>query len=79
VLEPVEPNSTVTIELTYVELLPYKNGVVTCNYPATYTSIQPGALSTQEFNFQLSSGRKIEQLSFVLHPGTPVTLSDSNT
>lgn len=76
VLEPVEPNSTVTIELTYVELLPYKNGVVTCNYPAAYTSIQPGTLGTQQFSFQLSSGRKIEQLSFVSHPGTPVTLSD---
>lgn len=76
VLESVEPNTTITIELTYVELLPYKNGVVTCSYPAKYTSIQPDALGTQQFDFQLSSGRKIEQLTCVSHPGTPVTLSD---
>jgi Ca-activated chloride channel family protein len=76
VLEPVEPNATITIELTYVEFLPYENGVVSYSYPANYESLEPAQLELQHFDFQLSSGRKIKQISFVSHPAAPVTQSD---
>ena len=54
------PDSTITIELTYVELLPYKFGLVNYYYPNDYSLIQPGAINIQKFDLNLISERTIE-------------------
>ncbi|MFN0214676.1 MAG: hypothetical protein ACKVT2_10510, partial [Saprospiraceae bacterium] len=70
---PLPQDSLITIELSYVELLPYKNGTVTYRYPGKYLNIQTDNLVQQHFDFNLSSGRKIETVVFSSHPNvTPI-------
>ncbi|QQS30303.1 MAG: VWA domain-containing protein [Sphingobacteriales bacterium] len=63
----IEPDSTIIIELTYVELLPYKFGIVKYFYPNDYLLIQNTPLVEQSFNLTLSSGRVIENLITTSH------------
>jgi Ca-activated chloride channel family protein len=63
----LKADSVLTIELTYVELLPYRNGVVTYRYPNNYALIQSTALQTQALLFSLSSQRTIDSIA-VLAP-----------
>ena len=72
----VPQDSLITIELSYVELLPYKNGTVTYRYPGKYLNIQTDNLVQQHFDFVLSSGRKIESAAFTSHPNVTPTVSD---
>ncbi len=72
----VPQGAMITIELAYVELLPYKNGTVTYSYPGKYLPIQNDNLVQQHFEFELSSGRKIQNLAFVSHPNVSPTVSD---
>ncbi len=72
----VSQDSLITIELSYVELLPYKNGTVSYRYPGKYLSIQNDNLVQQHFEFMLSSGRKIENVAFSSHPTVIPTVSD---
>ncbi|MBC7777202.1 MAG: VWA domain-containing protein [Phycisphaerae bacterium] len=72
----VPQDSLITIELSYVELLPYKNGTVTYRYPGKYLSIQNDNLVQQHFDLILSSGRKIEDVAFISHPTVVPTISD---
>jgi Ca-activated chloride channel family protein len=69
-------DSSITIELSYVELLPYKNGTVSYHYPGDYELIQSDLLIQQHFDFQLSSGRIIESVDFVSHPNVVPVVSD---
>lgn len=65
--ESLEPDSTITIELTYVELLPYKFGIVKYTCPNNYQLIQNIPFNEQHFNLQISSGRVIENLLMTSH------------
>ncbi len=76
VLQALPKDSTVVIELTYVELLPYKLGVVSYFYPNNYKPIQTTPLVEQSFQLTLYSGRKIESLSMPSHPSATVAATD---
>lgn len=56
------PEYTVTIELTYVELLPYQRNVVSINYPGGYDRIQT-EIDSVDFAVDISSHRGIEKLT----------------
>jgi len=74
---PLKPDSLLTVELTYVELLPYKFGKVTYTYPNAYGLIQTEALQTQTLLFSLSSQRTIESIALKQPDGG--TTSNSGT
>ncbi len=60
-LDSIEPDSTVTFVLKYVELLPYSFGIVNFFYPNDYSLIQDHQLVDQQhFSFELESERTIE-------------------
>lgn len=62
--EEVPVDSSITIELTYVELLPYSFGTVNFFYPADYTLIQGNAIIHQQnFSFTLHSNRTIDEVN----------------
>lgn len=69
----LKPDSVLTVELTYVELLPYKNGVVTYRYPNNYQLIQSEALQTQTLLFSLSSQRTIDTIAVLTPAGGTAT------
>ena len=71
----LKPDSLLTVELTYVELLPYKFGTVTYNYPNDYVLIQPEVLQTQTLLLSLSSQRTIESISLEQPAGGTTTNS----
>lgn len=58
----VKKDSTIVVELTYVQLLPYKFGDVNFSYPNDYRLIQTSILNHQEMNFVLSSARTIDSI-----------------
>jgi Ca-activated chloride channel family protein len=60
--QTIEADSILTVELTYVELLPYKFGKVTYKFPNDYQLIQTTNISTQDFQFYLNSQRTIDSL-----------------
>ena len=60
--KPLPADSSILIELTYVEFLKYKFGKVQFEYPNDYTAIQTDVLNKQEFTFDLSSSRTIENI-----------------
>jgi Ca-activated chloride channel homolog len=89
----LQPDSIITIELTYVELLPYKYGIVTYMYPNDYRLIQTAVVDSQSLRLSLSSQRTIETIAlkqpfggFSINLGTTATveferdlgLADSN-
>ena len=59
------PDSLITIELTYVEFLKYKFGKVQFEYPNDYKVIQTDVLNKQEFTFELTSSRTIENIQLL--------------
>jgi len=69
----LKPDSVLTVELTYVELLPYKNGVVTYRYPNNYQLIQSEPLQTQTLLFSLSSQRTIDTIAVLTPAGGTAT------
>ncbi len=70
ITQPLQPDSTTIIELQYVELLPYEFGNVSYEYPNDYQLIQIQQLDLQEFNFDLVSGRTIENIQMLSHNTT---------
>lgn len=58
----VKKDSTLIVELTYVQLLPYKFGDVNFTYPNDYRLIQNSILNLQEMNFVLNSSRTIDSI-----------------
>ncbi len=60
--QAVDKDSTLVVELTYVELLPYAFGSVGYRYPADYHLIQSGAIGLQRLNFELHSQRAIDTI-----------------
>lgn len=55
----INDGAYVTLELTYVQLLPYEFNRVSFFYPNDYTALQSDPVSTQEFNLTLDSEREI--------------------
>jgi Ca-activated chloride channel family protein len=66
-------DSVMTVELTYVQLLPYKFGVVSYSYPNDYHLIQSATLEHQGFAFSLSSQRTITSIDVVSPSGATAT------
>ncbi len=64
---PIFANQDITIELTYVMLLPYEFGVVTFGYPNDYDLIQSSALESASLHFELDSVRQISSIQATSH------------
>lgn len=69
----VAADSSIVIELTYVELLPYNFSLVEFDYPCNYTLIQNIPLNHLEFHLVLESQRTIESIELTSHPSATVT------
>jgi len=65
----LKSDSSLTVELSYVELLPYKYGSVTYQYPNDYHLIQSTPLDSQKLAFSLTSQRTIESLRLATPSG----------
>ncbi len=65
-------DSTIIVELTYVELLKYKFGKVKYIYPNNYQDIQSGYLIKQEINVFLNSERTIDNIELLSHNATNI-------
>ena len=68
--DPLMPDSLITIELTYVELLPYEFGNVEYLYPNDYSLIQSEPLDLQHLEFTLNSQRTIDSIKIIGLAGT---------
>lgn len=69
--DPLLPDSSIKIELTFVELLPYEFGNVEYLYPNDYSLIQSEPLDVQNLQFTLVSQRTIDSIKIIgLTPGT---------
>ena len=60
--QAIKPDSLLSIEITYVQLLKYELGQVTFQYNNNYQLIQLGPLQDQELEFTLVSSRTIDAL-----------------
>lgn len=65
-------DSTLIVELTYVQLLDYELGEVQFSYPFNYELVQSEAVIKSELNFELFSTRSIESLEMMSHSGYEV-------
>jgi len=70
-------DSTLIIELTYVQLLPYDFYEVNFEYPNDYSLIQPEVLEYQKINFNLESQRIITNLELLSHQPENIFFNDS--
>ena len=70
--ETIDINEIITVELTYVELLPYSNNVVSYSHPNDYTLIQSTTLDSNTFDIQVNSARDILSLDLLSHVGSTV-------
>jgi Ca-activated chloride channel family protein len=67
--DTLKADSLIIVELTYVELLPYKFGKVDFSYPNDYQLIQADVFEVQELNFSLVSPRSITEIHLLSnHP-----------
>lgn len=70
--QAIDPDSTLIVELYYVELLKYENGDVNFFYPNDYRLIQNSTIIKQYFNFQLNSSRTINNIELTSHTATNI-------
>jgi len=63
----VQTDSTLTVELTYVEFLPYTFGNVNFVYPSDYHLIQSSVIGVQRLDFGLTSQRTIDSIRVTSH------------
>jgi len=68
-------DSTVIVELSYVELLEYKFGKVSYTYPNNYSGISSELLDKQEIRVSLSSNRLITDLTMLSHSSDSSSVS----
>jgi Ca-activated chloride channel family protein len=66
-------DSLMTVELTYVILLPYKYGYVSFSYPNNYSLVQASPVELQCVRFEVASPRIIESLEMTSHVQTDHT------
>lgn len=76
--QPLPADSTITIELTYVTLLPYEFGSVSLIYPHNYLLIQDTYLDFQQINFELNSERTIENLLILRHSADSISIDNNH-
>ena len=76
--QPLPADSTITIELTYVTLLPYEFGSVILIYPHNYLLIQDTYLDFQQINFELNSERTIENLLILSHSADSISIDNNH-
>lgn len=76
--QEIQADSFITIELVYVDLLPYAFSKVSFSLNSDYTAFQTSHLNYQHFLFVLNSQRTIESIELVSHAGSIVT-NNSNT
>lgn len=69
----LDSGGRLTVELTYVQLLPYLFGDVTFEYPNDYSLIQQEALDEQTLQLTLNSPRTIEGIQLLSHTPDVVT------
>jgi Ca-activated chloride channel family protein len=70
-------DSLVAVELTFVQLLPYKFGVVSYFCPGNYNLIQQEALENQHFEWTISSSRLIESVEMPAFPDAVITVEEN--
>ena len=75
--ETVPNGSTILVEFSYVELLPYALGEITYTFKNDYHQIQTGMLSTQSLNLTLTSTRTLDTL-YVASTHSPNSLNYGN-
>jgi Ca-activated chloride channel family protein len=73
----LKPDSLLTVQLSYVQLLPYENGKVDFRYPNDYRLIQKSYLDKQELIFSLHSERTVTSLDLLNR--TPATSENNGT
>lgn len=70
--QAMRADSSLVVELSYVQLLPYLLGNVDYVYPHDYRSIQTAPLDEQRFDFTLTSSRTIDLVNLLSHSGGAV-------
>ncbi len=70
--EKLKSDSLLTVELTYVQLLPYKNGNVDFSYPNDYRLIQTASVDSQQIGFIINSQRTIDSIKSLNHTGAAI-------
>lgn len=68
----IHPLDTITIELTYVELLPYKFGNVSYVYSGDYTLIDEEIIPAFNISFHMKSARTITDIVLLSHTASSV-------
>ncbi|MCD6661276.1 MAG: VWA domain-containing protein [Lentimicrobium sp.] len=68
----VAADSSIVIEITYVELLPYNFSLVEFDYPNDYSLIQSYPFMHHSLDLQLESQRTIESIELVSHPSATI-------
>ncbi|MBS1514845.1 MAG: VWA domain-containing protein [Bacteroidetes bacterium] len=77
--QQVKRDSTLIVELTYVQLLKYDFGSVYYDYTNDYHLIQTAAMESQEMTFNLTSPRTIDSIRLVsANPLTQLTNNGNN-
>jgi Ca-activated chloride channel family protein len=74
--QPIHADSTLTVELVYVELLEYKLGKVNYNYPNDYDIIADSIdrlIDQQKMHFSLLSDRTITDIKLLSHTADSIT------
>ena len=67
ITNPIPFNTTLIVEITYVQFLKYELGSVEFVYPNDYTLIQTAPLEKTELKFLLISDRTIEKIECLSH------------
>ena len=75
----IHADSTLAVELTYVELLPYKFGNVNYTYPSDYHLIQTLAIARQTLNFSLTSPRTIDSIRVISSHAVSSLINNGNS
>jgi Ca-activated chloride channel family protein len=74
--QPIHADSTLTVELVYVELLEYKLGKVNYSYPNDYDIISDSIdrlIDQQKMHFSLLSDRTITDIKLLSHTADSIT------
>ncbi|MFK5855024.1 MAG: VWA domain-containing protein [Bacteroidota bacterium] len=75
--DSIASDSILTIELTYVQLLPYDFYEVSFFYPNDYSLIQNEVLDFQHIHFSLESQRTITNIELTSHTPNVISYNDS--
>lgn len=75
----IQADSTLAVELTYVELLPYAFGNVSYVYPSDYHLIQSSVIALQKLSFVLTSPRTIDSIRVLSSHPVELLTNNGNT